>query len=492
MPEERMVASKVSSGPSPTLRDVLAVIFRHQRLVACSFLGIVAAALLYGFFFPSYRSHMTFLVRHRRVDPIVSSVPNTPEFVRQEVTEEELNSEVEILRDESMLAKVAAASGLMSQNSFWPWDARPEIQKGRAVRAMLSHLSVQPVRKTTLISVTYDSKDPDVSARVLDSLARTYLQKHEAVHRPTGEFRFFDEQTNQYRQSLQQAEQRLLDFSDDAGIVSGVMERDMALQKASEIDAAYRQGRIAISETEKRIESLQAKLAGTPERTTTQVRVLDNPELMGKLKSKLLELELKRTELLTQFEPGHRFVQEVDQQLAETKAAIGTEESAPLRDETTEPDANHEWAKAELAKAQVELAALQSRNAGMARLLTDSHKEAGRLGSDALRQQDLLREMKEAEETYLLYVRKREEARIADALDERGIINVTIAEPPTVPVLPLRSVWTIGLVGMALAATISFGLAFAADFLDPCFRTPAEVAEFLDTPVLASLARESA
>jgi len=45
-----------------------------------------------------------------------------------------------------------------------------------------------------------------------------------------------------------------------------------------------------------------------PARTTTQVRVADNPELMKALKSSLLDLELKRTGLLTKFEPGHRLV----------------------------------------------------------------------------------------------------------------------------------------------------------------------------------------
>src|SRR6266404_9226010 len=81
---------------------------------------------------------------------------------------------------------------------------------------------------------------------------------------------------------------------------------------------------------------------------TTVVRNADNPQLLEKMKSKLLELELKRTELLTKYEPTYRLVQEVDQQIAEAKASIAAEEQAPLRDQTTEPGPNHGWAKAEL------------------------------------------------------------------------------------------------------------------------------------------------
>lgn len=101
----------------------------------------------------------------------------------------------------------------------------------------------------------------------------------------------------------------------------------------------------------------------------------------------------------------------------------------------------------------------------------------------------MLRNVKEAEEKYLLYVNKREEARIGDALDEGGILNVIVAEPPTLPALPLRSEMSLGLIGLLLGGTVSTGFAFAADSLSSAFRTPDEVVQYLNAPVLASLPR---
>ena len=112
---------------------------------------------------------------------------------------------------------------------------------------------------------------------------------------------------------------------------------------------------------------------------------------------------------------------------------------------------------------------------------------AQRLGGNALRQGELLGELKVAEEKYLLYVNKREEARIEDALDQGGILNVVIAEEPRVPALPARSGWAFGLMGLLLGGTLSTSLAFAADYLNPGFRTPDEVTAYLGIPVLASL-----
>jgi capsular polysaccharide biosynthesis protein len=89
-------------------------------------------------------------------------------------------------------------------------------------------------------------------------------------------------------------------------------------------------------------------------------------------------------------------------------------------------------------------------------------------------------------------VNKREEARIGDALDQGGILNVTIAERPRVPALPARSGLFFGLLGFVLAGTMSTSLAFAADYLDPALRTPDEVTACLGSPVLASLPRKNA
>jgi capsular polysaccharide biosynthesis protein len=89
----------------------------------------------------------------------------------------------------------------------------------------------------------------------------------------------------------------------------------------------------------------------------------------------------------------------------------------------------------------------------------------------------------------LLYLNKREEARIGDALDQGGILNVTIAEKATVPALPQLSALSYGFMGLVCASTLSITLAFVADYLNPAFRTPDEIVAYLGSPVLASLPR---
>ena len=490
MGEELTIIRKPVAASAPTMRDLFAVLFRQRRIGLISFLTIFLAATLYGVFAPSYESHMKVMVRRGRVDAPVTPTPSpSPMFQREEITEEELNSQVELLKDDEILAKVVQETDLTSRTSWIDnlLGGNDEVRLARAVRRMTRRLKVEPVRKSNLIDVTYSSSDPAQAASVLHSLAHAFLERQEHVRRPSGEVEFFDKQVVLSRRGLLDAEFHLMDFSSDQGVVSAAQERDLALQKLSDAEANNRQTQVSIAETRRRIQGLEAKLQSLPERVITTIRNSDNPQLAEKMKSKLLELQLKRTELLTKFQPSYRLVQEVDQQIAETRDSIAGEEKAPLRDQTSNQDANHEWAKSELLKAQVELGTLEAHGQATGVQVAGYRDAAQRLGSNAIRQGELLGELKVAEEKYLLYVNKREEARIEDAMDRGGILNVTVAEEPRTPALPAQAVWVFVVVGAMFGAAVSTGLAFTADYLNLGFRTPDEVIAYLGTPVLASL-----
>ena len=51
------------------------------------------------------------------------------------------------------------------------------------------------------------------------------------MRRPSGEMNFFEQQVLESRQKLEDAEFQLMDFSNNEGVVSAALERDIALQK---------------------------------------------------------------------------------------------------------------------------------------------------------------------------------------------------------------------------------------------------------------------
>jgi succinoglycan biosynthesis transport protein ExoP len=205
------------------------------------------------------------------------------------------------------------------------------------------------------------------------------------------------------------------------------------------------------------------------------------------LKSTLLNLELKRTELLEKFEPTYRLVQEADTQVAQTRAAIEAAEKSQLREETTDRNPIYEWVDSELAKARSDLAAGQARAEALSRSVRSYEEQARNLDQNEVVEQGLLRDQKAQEANYLLYQRKQEEARISNALDSSRIVNVAVAEEAAVPAVPSRSRPSALLAGLLAAIAASIAAAVAAERLNPSLRTTDDVKAFLDVPVLASV-----
>ena len=114
-------------------------------------------------------------------------------------------------------------------------------------------------------------------------------------------------------------------------------------------------------------------------------------------------------------------------------------------------------------------------------------KQASELDQQEVIQEGLLRDKNAEEANYLLYMRKQEEARISDALDQSRIINVAVVEPVSVPVVPSRSRPFVLFLGLLAAMVVSLGVAVVAEYLDPSLRTSEDIKEFLDLPVLASV-----
>ena len=487
MKTEGIEAERYMHQSLPTPRDIFAILFRHWKAMLVAVAIIVMATVVAGIWTPKYEAKMKILVQSKRSDAVVSSSSITPvQFSGNQVSEEDLNSEAELLTGDDLLRKVVLATGLGGQHGV-PLAPSDDVGIANAVSILSHDLKVEAIRKTHVISIRYKSRDPRLASAVLNALATAYIEKHTEVHRPTGEFKFFDQQAEQFHEGLEQAQQKLTAFSMERGVVSAQLERDSALQRANEFESNARQAQATVAETEQRISALQQQLQSVQPRMTTSKRTSDNQQLLGQLKSTLLTLQLKKTELLTKYDPGYRLVQEVDKQIADTNAAITAEQSAPVREETTDQNPNYQLIREELTKDQTDLSGLRARESSAKAIAAQYRESARNLDQDSIIQQNLLRDAKTQEDGYLLYMHKSEEAGISDALDRRGILNVAIAEQSVVPGVPTRSPLIAAMFTLVLAFAGSISTAFVIDLMDPSFRTPDELAGYLQTPVLAAL-----
>ncbi len=483
----------LASGGDITFRDVLTPLFRQKRVMIAGFLLLALASVFFALAVSnSYEAHMEILVNRDRVDPIVTTeAPSQLMIPASAVTEEEINSEAELLRSRDVLEKVALENGLAEKEKHSWHRIFVKQNDGEylslAVQHLVKKLKIETPTKTNLISVSYASADPQVAYGVLNSLATAYVEKHVAVHRPVGSYEFFTKEADKYRIALADSEAQLASFGMEQGVVAPDVERtDMAQVVATAVGSLH-QAEQTIAADQQRVQNDKVQMDKTPERSLTQQATNASDSLMQQLQANLLAAQVKRTQLAAKYDPSYPLVREADQEIAETEAAITKAENSKYVNATTDRDPTFELLREDAAKAQTDLAAQRATVIALKESIQNMQQQMVSLDQKALKQQDLLRAAKTNEENYLLYQSKGEQQRASDALDKQRIANVAIAVPPAIPTLPKTSSSLVLMIGLCLAVIGSAGVAYTVDYLDSSFRTPRDVIDILGIPVVAGV-----
>lgn len=481
----------------PSARDLLALLFRRRKLLLAAFcLGALVAAYLV-FSGPRYQAKLSILVNRERAEPIVST--DTSAAVKVDlppITEEDINSEVELLRSEDLLREVVLALHLEKSEPVGIFakaggQSTEEIKIQRAVRSLARNLVVTPIEKTDMLAVSYRATNPQKAVQVLDLIARDYLAKNIAVHRPSGEFAFFDQQARQYKQRMRDAEDRLVDFNHANHVVDAQDESSMALKRADEFHANREDLLVSRAALNKRLATLLKQRETTPRRVEAGEKTADNPQLLQTMKTSLLNLENTESGMALRFQSDYPPLRDVRNQIQLTKAAIAAQASAPVRENSTDRNPVADWIDAEIARTSTDLSAATARLAATNTTLSGYRRDAQQLLDASVEQRNLERAVKVEEDNYLLYVNKREEARIDEALDRRGIVNVAIATPPYAGALPSPSLASGTLIALFAGFALALISGFAAEYFDHRIYTPDQLEDIFGVPVLAAVPAEA-
>jgi uncharacterized protein involved in exopolysaccharide biosynthesis len=470
-----------------TTRDLVAMGFRHRKALLISFFAVLLGTAFTAETMPRYEAHTEILVHRERVDPVVSAQSGNPMIENEEVTEEMMNSEAELLKSDDVLRPVVLATGLDKRQlkTFFFFKRTPEQAVYKAVANLKSSLRVEALPKSDVIKVTLPSTDPKEAARILTALDDAYLQKHKELHNPAGQFAFFDEQTKKAQAELAAVEEKLKAFPQVAGTPNPVLARDIALQKVNDFNFSLGQARADLADTQHRLDALEELQKNTNPRLLTQERKSDDGNSLRDMKSKLLDLELRKSDMSYKYQPDYPPLVELQKEIVHTQAAIASQK--PLDDVTTDRNPTFAWVVDEQAKAKAQVKGDEARIAELETVIRQNMDAVRRLDTSSIELKDLTRAGNDAETKFLLYSQKREEARISNALDTTQIVNVVIQERPAAPVYPAQSGWLFALIGTVLALTVSAGVMFMKERMDVSFRTPAEVETILSLPVLAAV-----
>jgi polysaccharide biosynthesis transport protein len=483
-----------------TVEGIVTPLFRRRRAFLIAFVGLFLLAgsfmLLTG---GSYESHVSILVSRERMDPLVSTestnqlTGNTPPL-----TDEEVNSEAELLKSRDVLEEVVIATGLNHPQPGFsighllhPHETDAD-RIARAVKALAGKIKVETPTKTDLLEVSYKSGNPQLAYSVLKNLTDFYLEKHAEVHRPRGSTDFFVRQTLLYKNALESSEARLKELGEHNNIADPDEERtNLALQLATDIGQLHATEQ-AIAADDQRIRTDQQQLKATPERVATKEETNASDILLQQLGATELAAETRRTQLLLKYDESYPLVKEADDELAEVRHAIAAAQQTHFVNEETDHDPTFEMLREDLAKTIVDLSAQHATLDATRESIATMQRQMVQLTDQSLQVADLQREAKANEANYLLYQSKQEQERASDALDQSRIENISIAVPPAIPALPVHGPLFNLAIAFGVALLLGLALAYGLDYLDPSFHSPQQVRDTLGIPTVVVMHRRSA
>jgi uncharacterized protein involved in exopolysaccharide biosynthesis len=359
-------------------------------------------------------------------------------------------------------------------------DARgtPAEKELAALKAMDTGLGVGTTPASAIISVSYETGDPERAARVLNAVVDQYLIQRRNVFRDRAS-PAFTAQREAFEDELATADSAYEAFlqSNDIG--------DFATSKAS-LAASYQTTfaetlsvRAQLNQATQRLRTLEAQLARQPAEVVLQ------QDLNVSAQDQILTLRTERENLLARYTEDAQPVRDIDQRIAQLQAYVATGTTVGAREVRTGPStifteiettrinaaADRDALAARLSVLEGQLNTLRARQAHLTQLESTNATLAGN-------REVLTAKVRE-------FQQRETEARADSALVAAGADNVTViarAEAPTR--------------GKSLKAPLLAAVFLFAGFTALCigllrvftrrgFTTPASTGRTLDMPVLA-------
>lgn len=448
-----------------TLTDIGRVLLARQLLVFAVFAAVVGVGTLVTLRMPPrYQSTMKILITRDRLDPQVSSSDKTNDMMRGELTEEDFNSELEILQSRAVLEATARQLGLdkpteekETPGKFGEWyrtlhKQAPASSFEQAVTRMAESLEAVPIKKSRILQVSYQDESPERAAQVLQVLYQKYAEHHLRLNQNEKAAEVFRLQSAAFNQKLHEATEALKRFDLAHGFAGSPAQRELLLQQFYMLQQQLNATRTEKLETQQRLSTLKTQLAVTPERIESEVRT-KYTGARDRIKDEILALEMQSTQLRQKYQPTNRLVKETDERLAQARKLLEREEQTPPQEKATMPNEIHRHLTTDLLTAQSNLAALNEREQRLNTLTKQYHAQIATFDIKSLERTELERTRTIQEEAYLLYSKKAQEAEISNVMNQAQIANISLAQPATInhkaiSPKPLLNVAVLAVVGL--------------------------------------------
>ena len=348
-----------------------------------------------------------------------------------------------------------------------PFSLTPEE---RVLDSFFDRYTAYAVDKSRVVVVEFQSQDPDLAARVANSIADSYLilQQDARQQQARAASQWLSGEIDNLRKKVADDEAKVEDFRSKSSLFVGTNNTTLSNQQLGELNTQLNNARALKSDAEAKARSIRQMLqSGRP----IEASEVLNSELIRRLSEQRVTLRAQLAEQSSTLLPGHPRIKELKAQLADLDSQIREEAGKIAR--SLENDA-------QIASGRVD---------ALSASLDQLKKQATSTNGDDVKLRGLEREAKAQRDLLEAYLAKYREANTRENIDaapgdgriiSRAIVSNAPAYPKKLPIVLIATLATL---------MLSSGIIATGELLRMTAPRPAtERAEAVFTPAEAEAA----
>ncbi len=428
---------------------------RLKLILAFAAAGLAVGILLSLLMSKTYRAEATIMLTNDAA-VVAQSVSNpTPQAV---LSDEVVDTQVEIITSREMANRVAEAAGLM--------DGIGSEEKDNVIGELRRDVSARRSGKSYALTIAYDAKDPDKAAAIANEFANQFvnwdLQKEK--NRNSESKTIVEQRLTELRQQAQVDTQALQQYRISNNLLS-TSGASLTEQEISAYNQEVTRARAEAAEDQARLQTALAQLrSGSAGDDVGEA--LDSP-VISSLRSQETVAAAKLADLAAKYGPNHPQLIRAKSELEEIRGRIEAEIGRVISN-----------LKARQAVSSQRLASLNSS-------LVNARAKLSLNNSAMVGLSELERAAEASQGIYETYLNRFKELLAADGSEKPNAQVLTFAQAPLKPRLPNIPL------NLALSLVIGLGLgligAYVMESLFHGISTPDEVERDLGVPFLASI-----
>ncbi|MCU0223699.1 MAG: polysaccharide biosynthesis tyrosine autokinase [Acidobacteria bacterium] len=348
----------------------------------------------------------------------------------------------------------------------------PEDPKYPLIRELRGGLSIEPVRDSHLVNISFVSASPAFAAEAANAIANGYILFTMSGRKDIADQSelFFTNQLAKLQDDITRQDINLQKYAAEKGIITGTGDlNELTVKNLDELRGKMTEAQAEVANTRARLQSLER----TPPAAIEEVR---NNELIQRLSSTVAEQDTKYREQLTTYGPNLPAVRQLKEALDSSREQLETATAA--------------LAQKAIAGARADYERAQGVLKGLEGLQAQSASQVTQLKEDYVEFLAMKAQLDRTRQTYNEFLKKQTDMRMSGLMldgAEKGqnVRVIDAAQPPRVVYKPKVKLNT--LLGLLFGLFLGVAVAFLMEYVDNTLKTPEDVRSTLNMAVLGMI-----